>query len=142
MLNLLYLNTDLYHRIKLNTICNFAQDKNLFLKKMMTYIILRQIITGNLKCNSRSAFTWLQRYEVYEKWMIVQKNIRNQFIKYSISSCNYQLEWIERDGHRKIKRKMWAGSETAKKFVYCAFHIGNGMSKVLFMETLVRLSVQ
>ena len=45
---------------------------------------------------------------VYEKWMIVQKNIGNQFIKYSILPCNYQLEWIERDGHRKIKRKMWA----------------------------------
>nr|UVX82503.1 MAG: hypothetical protein [Bacteriophage sp.]DAR36981.1 MAG TPA: hypothetical protein [Caudoviricetes sp.] len=45
---------------------------------------------------------------VYEKWMIVQKNIGNQFIKYSILPCNYHLEWIERDGHRKIKRKMWA----------------------------------
>lgn len=44
---------------------------------------------------------------VYEKWMIVQKNIGNQFIKYSILPCNYHLEWIERDGHRKIKRKMW-----------------------------------
>ena len=45
---------------------------------------------------------------VYEKWMIVQKNIGNQFIKYSILPCNYHLEWIKRDGHRKIKRKMWA----------------------------------
>lgn len=79
---------------------------------------------------------------VYEKWMIVQKNIGNQFIKYSILPCNYQLEWIERDGHRKIKRKMWAVLRLQSSY-NCALHIGNGMSKVLFMlETLVRLSVQ
>lgn len=44
---------------------------------------------------------------VYHKWMVVYPEPANQFPKYLILPINYQLMWIERNGHEKIKRKMW-----------------------------------
>ena len=43
----------------------------------------------------------------YNKWMIVAKEIANQFVKFSVLPCNYYLQWIEKNGHERIKRKMW-----------------------------------
>lgn len=44
---------------------------------------------------------------VYHKWMIVKKEIANQFVKYLILPINYELMWIERNGQERIKRHMW-----------------------------------
>lgn len=44
---------------------------------------------------------------VYRKWIIVQKEDGNQFIKYLILPCDYRLCWVEKKGHQRIKRKMW-----------------------------------
>ncbi|MFR3658987.1 MAG: hypothetical protein ACLTWK_12050 [Eisenbergiella sp.] len=44
---------------------------------------------------------------VYRKWLIVQREDGNQFIKYLILPCDYRLCWIEKKGHQRIKRKMW-----------------------------------
>ena len=44
---------------------------------------------------------------VYHKWIIIEKEIANQFPKYLILPANYELSWIERDSSRRIKRKMW-----------------------------------
>ena len=44
---------------------------------------------------------------VYRKWIIVQKEDGNQFIKYLILPCDYRLCWVEKRGHQRIKRKMW-----------------------------------
>ena len=45
---------------------------------------------------------------IYHKWMILKKEIANQFVKYLILPVNYELMWIERNGQEKIKRRMWA----------------------------------
>jgi len=44
----------------------------------------------------------------YHKWMIVDKEKDNQFLKYSILPCEYYLSWIEQNGFNSIKRKMWS----------------------------------
>ena len=44
---------------------------------------------------------------VYEKWMICMRDTRTQFQKYYILPCDYYLHWIEEDGEKRIKRKMW-----------------------------------
>lgn len=45
---------------------------------------------------------------IYHKWLIVRKEIANQFTKYLILPCNYELMWIERNGQKRIKRRMWS----------------------------------
>ena len=45
---------------------------------------------------------------IYHKWMILKKEIANQFVKYLILPVNHELMWIERNGQEKIKRRMWA----------------------------------
>lgn len=43
----------------------------------------------------------------YHKWLICDKEYGNQFIKYSVLPCEYYAMWIENDGDKRIKRKMW-----------------------------------
>ena len=45
---------------------------------------------------------------IYHKWIILKKEIANQFVKYMILPVNYEFMWIERNGQEKIKRRMWA----------------------------------
>lgn len=45
---------------------------------------------------------------VYEKWLIVGKEYANQFQKFLVLPCDYQLMWIEKRGQNRIKRKMWS----------------------------------
>lgn len=45
---------------------------------------------------------------VYRKWIIAKKEIANQFVKYLILPCNYELMWIEKNGKERIKRRMWS----------------------------------
>lgn len=45
---------------------------------------------------------------IYEKWMILRTEQANQFPKYLILKCNYELMWIENNGTEKIKRRMWS----------------------------------
>ena len=45
---------------------------------------------------------------VYEKWIIVDQEYANQFQKFLILPCDYQLMWIEKRGQDRIKRKMWS----------------------------------
>lgn len=44
---------------------------------------------------------------IYHKWIIVDSEYANQFRKYLILPCDYQLTWIEKNGQNRIKRKMW-----------------------------------
>lgn len=44
---------------------------------------------------------------IYRKWMVVDKEYANQFMKYLILPCDYNLTWVETDGKKRIKRKMW-----------------------------------
>lgn len=45
---------------------------------------------------------------IYRKWLIVRKEIANQFVKFLILPINYQLMWIETKGQERIKRRMWS----------------------------------
>ena len=44
----------------------------------------------------------------YNKWMIVSKEVANQFVKFSVLPCNYELMWVELEGQNRIKRRMWS----------------------------------
>lgn len=44
---------------------------------------------------------------IYHKWLICRKEPANQFVKYLILPCSYQLKWIEKDGQNRYKRSMW-----------------------------------
>lgn len=44
---------------------------------------------------------------VYRKWLICAAEPANQFPKYLILPCNYQLMWVEKDKDKRYKRKMW-----------------------------------
>ena len=53
---------------------------------------------------------------IYEKWLIVGKEISNQFTKYLILPVTYPLVWIERNGQKKIKHRMWAVSRAQASY--------------------------
>lgn len=53
---------------------------------------------------------------VYHKWLICDKEIANQFVKYLILPCSYYYHWIEIDGGRRIKRKMWGVRRTQSSY--------------------------
>ena len=44
---------------------------------------------------------------IYEKWLIINGEHGNQFIKYNVLPCNYRFEWVETSGQNRYKRRMW-----------------------------------
>lgn len=44
---------------------------------------------------------------VYEKWLIINTEKGNQFIKHNVLPCTYLFEWIEENGQNRYKRRMW-----------------------------------
>ena len=44
---------------------------------------------------------------IYEKWLIINGEQGNQFIKYNVLPCNYRFEWVETCGQNRYKRRMW-----------------------------------
>lgn len=53
---------------------------------------------------------------LYRKWLIVAKEIGNQFIKFSILPCDYKLCWIELNDNKRIKRQMWGCLRNQKSY--------------------------
>ena len=45
---------------------------------------------------------------IYHKWLICREEKANQFPKYLILPCDYELCWIEVNGSERIKRCMWS----------------------------------
>lgn len=45
---------------------------------------------------------------VYRKWLICREEKANQFAKYLVLPCDYELCWIETNGKDRIKRRMWS----------------------------------
>lgn len=43
----------------------------------------------------------------YRRWLVCAINIGNQFVKYSVLPCNHRFTWIEDNGLKRIKRRMW-----------------------------------
>ena len=58
--------------------------------------------------------------EVYHKWLIVEYEIGDKFPKYIILPCNYRYHWIEYQGGRRIKRKMWGVTRSQNSYKLCA----------------------
>lgn len=54
--------------------------------------------------------------KVYHKWIICEKEIANQFVKYLVVPCDYYLTWIERDGHKRYKRAMWCATRSQSSY--------------------------
>ena len=53
---------------------------------------------------------------VYKKWLIVAKEIANQFVKYSVLPCDYKLCWVENRDNKRIKRQMWGCLRDQKSY--------------------------
>lgn len=53
---------------------------------------------------------------VYRKWLICGAEIANQFPKYLILPCTYEMMWIERNKNDRIKRRMWAVPRSQKSY--------------------------
>lgn len=53
---------------------------------------------------------------VYRKWLICEKELANQFPKYLILPIDYLFMWIERDGNKIYKRKMWGVNRSQKSY--------------------------
>lgn len=44
---------------------------------------------------------------VYHKWMICLKDVNEQFQKYFVLPCGYNLQWIRNENGKRIKQSMW-----------------------------------
>lgn len=53
---------------------------------------------------------------IYRKWMICNIEISNQFTKYLILPCNFEMMWIETEGQNRFKRRMWAATRSQKSY--------------------------
>ena len=55
--------------------------------------------------------------DIYRKWIIVKKEIANQFVKYLVLPINYELMWIEISGKERIKRKIWCVLRSQNSYI-------------------------
>lgn len=53
---------------------------------------------------------------IYRKWLICERELANQFPKYLILPIDYQFMWIEKDGDKIYKRKMWGVNRSQKSY--------------------------
>lgn len=51
---------------------------------------------------------------IYRKWLICERELAVQFPKYLILPITYEYMWIEKDGEKRIKRKMWGVNRSQK----------------------------
>ena len=53
---------------------------------------------------------------VYHRWLVVSKEIANQFVEFSILPCDYKLCWIENRNNKRLKRQMWGCLRDQKSY--------------------------
>ena len=53
---------------------------------------------------------------IYHRWLVVAKEIANQFVKFSILPCDYKLCWIEVYENKRVKRQMWGCLRDQKSY--------------------------
>lgn len=53
---------------------------------------------------------------VYRKWLVCEKELANQFPKYLILPIDHLFMWIEKDGAKVYKRKMWGVNRSQKSY--------------------------
>lgn len=68
---------------------------------------------------------------IYHKWMICRREIANQFPKYLILPCSYELMWIENTGKERIKRRMWSVLRQQLSYSICASYWKQCVEKFL-----------
>lgn len=58
---------------------------------------------------------------VYHKWLICREEKANQFPKYLVLPCDYELCWIETNGKDRIKRRMWSVLRMQSSYISMRF---------------------
>lgn len=58
---------------------------------------------------------------VYHKWLICREERANQFPKYLVLPCDYELCWIEINGKDRIKRRMWSVLRMQSSYISMRF---------------------
>ena len=58
---------------------------------------------------------------VYHKWLICREERANQFPKYLVLTCDYELCWIEINGKDRIKRRMWSVLRMQSSYISMRF---------------------
>lgn len=53
---------------------------------------------------------------VYRRWLVVAKEIANQFVKFSVLPCDYKLCWVEMYENKRVKRQMWGCLRDQKSY--------------------------
>lgn len=53
---------------------------------------------------------------LYQRWLVVAKEIGNQFVKFSVLPCSYKLCWIELKDNKRVKRQMWGCLRDQKSY--------------------------
>lgn len=53
---------------------------------------------------------------IYRKWLVCEKELANQFPKYLILPIDHLFMWIEKDGAKVYKRKMWGVNRSQKSY--------------------------
>lgn len=56
---------------------------------------------------------------VYHKWLFVYEEPANQFPKFGILKCNHRFMWIEKNGIKKVKHKVWGVNATQNSYTSC-----------------------
>ena len=68
---------------------------------------------------------------VYWRWLIVYEDVANQFPKFGIVRCNYQLDWVINKPDGRYKRKMWGAQRTQSSSIWCVIR-GNSYDELPF----------
>ena len=53
---------------------------------------------------------------VYWRWLVVYEDVANQFPKFGVVRCNYQLDWIANNKDGRFKRAMWGAQRTQSSY--------------------------
>lgn len=52
----------------------------------------------------------------YQRWLVVYEDVANQFPKFGVLRCNYQLDWVIDKPEGRFKRKMWGVQRTQSSY--------------------------
>lgn len=53
---------------------------------------------------------------VYWRWLVVYEDVANQFPKFGVIRCNYQLDWVIDRPDGRYKRAMWGSQRTQSSY--------------------------
>ena len=68
---------------------------------------------------------------IYWRWLVVYEDVANQFPKFGIVKCNYQLDWIANRADGRYKRAMWGSQRIQSSSIWCVIR-GNLSNELPF----------